>query len=188
MTATSAAATLGNSWNRRLSERSRCVPPRPMDQGMRLAPPSLSALDLPQRRVLVAVEDAVVALDLQRTLDDAGYCVIGPATAIGEIQRLIQRGNIDCAVLDLEVDRRSPLPIADLLAFADVPFVYLTTGIPGALPTRHRQRPVVDKPFTREALLAAVAKAMARPRQLANDNCWPAGKAVVPWERVYPPI
>ncbi|GEP58470.1 hypothetical protein RSO01_56360 [Reyranella soli] len=188
MTATSAAATLGNSWNRRLSESSQRVPPRPMEQGMRFAPPSLASLDLPQRKVLVAVEDAVVALDLQRLLHDAGYRVIGPATTVAEIQRMLQRGDIDCAVLDLDVDRRSPLPIADLLAFADVPFVYLTTGALGPLPARHRQRPIVEKPFTQDVLLAAVAKAMARPRQVANDNRWPAGKTVVLWERVYPPI
>src|ERR1044071_7763344 len=100
MTATSAAATLGNSWNRRLSESSQRVPSRSMGQAMRFAPPSLSALDLPQRKVLVAVEDAVLALNLQRLLHDAGYRVIGPATAVGDFQRMIERGNIDCAVLD----------------------------------------------------------------------------------------
>jgi hypothetical protein len=47
---------------------------------------------------------------------------------------------------------------------------------------------VVEKPFTRETLLAALEKAMARRRQVANDNRWPVGGSVVPWERVYPPI
>ena len=182
MTATSAASTLGDSWNRQLFE------PQPMGQGVRLSPPSLATLDLPRGKVLVVVDDAIVALDLQRLLHEAGYRVIGPATTVGEIQRMIQRGDIDCAILDLDVDRRAPLPIADLLAFADVPFVYLTTGVLGPVPARHRQRPVVEKPFTREALLAAVEKAMARPREVANDNRWPIGGSVVPWTRVYPPL
>jgi hypothetical protein len=68
-----------------------------------------------------------------------------------------------------------------------VPFVYLTTGAPGSVPARHRQRPVVEKPITREALLAAVEKAMASSREVA-DNRWPAGGSVVPWARVYPPL
>ena len=80
------------------------------------------------------------------------------------------------------------MPIADLLAFADVPFVYLTTGALGPVPSRHRKRPIVEKPFTREILLAALDKAMAKPHEVANDNRWPAGGTVVPWERVYPPI
>ena len=192
MTATSAASTLGESWNRRhpISNASfvpQPTAPRPMAEGLRFSPPSLATLDVPQGRVLVVVDDALVALDLQRLLHEAGYRVVGPATTVGEIQRMIQRGDIDCAILDLDVDRRAPLPIADLLAFAEVPFVYLTTGVLGPVPSRHRNRPVVEKPFTRETLLAAVAKAMARPREVANDNRWQGG-VVVPWTRVYPPI
>jgi DNA-binding NtrC family response regulator len=187
MTATSAASTLGDSWNR-LPSCKEPVDLQPMPVGVRLSPPALSTLDLPRGKVLVVVEDAIVALDLQRLLHDAGWRVVGPATMAAEVQRLIQRGDIACAILDLDIDRRSPLPIADLLAFADVPFVYLTTGGLGPVPSRHRQRPVVEKPFTREILIAAVEKATARPREVANDNRWPTGASVVPWTRVYPPL
>jgi AmiR/NasT family two-component response regulator len=159
-----------------------------MAQGMRSSPPSLATLDLPHGKVLVIVEDAVMALDLQRLLQEAGYRVVGPATSVTEVQRMVNRGDIDCAILDLDVDRRAPLPIADLLAFADVPFVYLTTGVLGAVPSRHRQRPVVEKPFTRTALLAALEKAMASRRQIANDNRTPPGALVAPSARIYPPI
>jgi len=188
MTATSAASTLGDSWNRRLADDSTSFAPQPMAQGLRFSPPSLATLDLPHGKVLVVVDDAITALDLQRLLREAGYRVIGPATTVAEIQRMIQRGDIDCAILDLDIDRRAPLPIADLLAFADVPFVYLSTGVLGPVPSRHRHRPLVEKPFTRETLLAAVEKAMARRREVANDNRWPAGATVVPWARVYPPL
>jgi DNA-binding NtrC family response regulator len=188
MTMPSAASTLGDTWNRRLTDHSESFEPQPMPVGLRFSPPSLATLDLPQGKVLVVVDDAIMALDLQRLLREAGYRVVGPATTVVKIQGMIQRGDIDCAILDLDVDRRAPLPIADLLAFADVPFVYLTTGVLGPVPARHRQRPVVEKPFARETLLAAVEKAMARRRQVANDNRWPASGSVVPWERVYPPI
>ena len=191
MTATSAASTLGDSWNR-LSQSNRrpaLVPaPAPMPEGTRFSPPSLATLDLPHGKVLVVVDDAIMALDLQRLLHEAGYRVVGPATTVAEIQRLIERGDIDCAILDLDIDRRAPLPIADLLAFADVPFVYLTTGVLGPVPPRHKHRPVVEKPFTRDSLLAAIEKALAKPREVANDNRWPASATVVPWARVYPPI
>ncbi|MBY0322122.1 MAG: response regulator [Reyranella sp.] len=156
--------------------------------GTRLSPPPLSALELPRGKVLVVVDDAIVALDLQRLLHDAGWRVVGPATTVAEVQRLIQRGDIACAILDLDIDRRAPLPIADLLAFADIPFVYLTTGVLGPVPSRHRRRPVVEKPFTGESLIGAVEKAMARPREVANDNRWPSNASVVPWARVYPPL
>lgn len=178
MTVTSAASTLGNSWNR-LSDCNE------LDVAQ---PPVPATMDLPQGKVLVVVDDAFIALDLQRLLREAGYLVIGPATNVAEVQRMIQRGDIDCAIVDLDVDRRAPLPIADLLAFADVPFVYLTTGVLGAVPTRHRTRPIVEKPFTTDMVIAALKRAMAKPREVANDNRWPAGGPVVPWTRVYPPL
>jgi CheY-like chemotaxis protein len=187
MTTLSAASTLGDSWNRQLLSTSESFAPQPMAQGLRFSPPSLATLDLPQGKVLMVVDDAVVALDLQRLLREAGYRVVGPVTTVSEVQRAIERGAIDCAIVDLDVDRRAPLPIADLLAFADVPFVYLSTGVLGPPPVWHRHRLLVEKPFTREAVLAALEKATARPREVANDNRWQGG-VVVPWTRVYPPI
>lgn len=185
--ATSAASTFGNSWNRRLSDNTECFAHQPLYQGMR-SPPSVATLELPQGKVLVVVENASIALNLQRLLHEAGWRVIGPATTVAEIQRTIRRGGIDCAILDLDIDRRAPLPIADLLAFADVPFVYLTNAAAGLVPSRHRRRPVVETPVTREALLAAVEKAIARERKVVDANRWPTAGMVVPWERVYPPI
>ena len=187
MTATSAASTLGDSWSRQLPVHNERFQPQPMAQGMRFSPPSLAALDLPQGKVLLVVDDALLARDLQRLLHEAGYRVVGPATTVAEVQRMIQRGDIDCAILDRDIDRRAPLPIADLLTFADVPFVYLTTGVLGELPPRHRHRPVVEKPFTREALFGAVEKVLAEPGGVANDSRW-LGGVVVPWARVYPPL
>lgn len=187
MTVTSAAPTLGESWNRRLPEHCERSAAQPMAQGRRSSPPSLATLDLPRGKVLLVVEDAATVLDLQRLLHKEGYRVVGPATAVVEIQRLLARGDIDCTILDREVDRRAPLPIADVLAFADVPFVYLTTDVSGPVPVWHRRTPVVWKPFNREGLLGAVEKAMAKSGGAANDNPW-LGGVVVPWTRVYPPL
>ena len=164
MTMPSPASTLGDTWNRRLTEHRKSFEPQSMPVGSRFSPPSLASLDRPQGKVLVVVDDAIMALDLQRLLHESGYRVVGPATAVAEIKDMIQCGDIDCAILDLDVDRRAPLPIADQLAFADVPFIYLTTGVLGPVPSRHKERPVVEKPFTREIVLAAIEKAVARRR------------------------
>lgn len=184
----SAASTIGDTWNGRLSDSTQCVAPQPSPENVRLSPPRLAPVDLTQGTVLVVIEDAILAFDLQRLLQEVGYRVVGPATTVAEIQRMIQRGDVDCAILDLDIDRRSPLPVADLLTFANVPFVYLTTGVFGPVPARHRCRPVVEKPFDRDALLAAVERAMARSREMTNHNQRAARAAVVPWERIYPPL
>mgnify|MGYP001028137327 CR=1 FL=1 len=187
MTATSAASTLGDSWNRLPARKQRPEPQAmPMPAGIKLSPPALAVRDLPQGKVLVAVDDALTALDLQRVLHDAGFRVVGPASTVTDIQRMIQRGDIDCAILDADVDRKAPLPVADLLAFADIPFVYLATAVLAPLPWRHRHRPVVGKPFSRDVLIAAVEKAMARSRE--PDRQLPANGSVLPFPRVFPPL
>ena len=187
MTATSAASTLGNSWNRQLPDNDERFTPEPMARGARVAP-SLATLDFPKGKVLLAVDDAVLALDLQRLLNDAGFRVVGPVATLAEIQRMVPRGNIDCAILDFEVDRRAPLPISDVLAFADIPFVYLVTQAARQVPVWHSLRPAIKKPVTKEALLSAIKKALAKRSQGANDAGWPVGGVVVPWARVYPPL
>jgi len=154
MTTTSAGSTLGDSWNRlspgndtlELQRLAPCAAFPPV-----WAPAVLATDDAPRGKVLVVEDEALVALDLQRVLCDAGFRTVGPATTLADIQRLIDRGAIDCAILDLDVDHRAPLPIADLLAFVDVPFAFLTAGSRRMVPPQHRHRPVVEKPFSRAA-------------------------------------
>ncbi|MGE0577604.1 MAG: hypothetical protein AB7F22_15535 [Reyranella sp.] len=153
MTLPSAASTLGNSWSWRLPQTIGRA-----DDVWPLA--GLASDDVPRGRILVVADEAVVALDLQRTLREAGYRVVGPATSLADVHRLIARGSIDCAVLDLAIDRRMPIPVADLLAFAEIPFVFLTDGDKSGLPLQHAHRPVVKRPYVEQDLLAAIDRAM----------------------------
>ena len=192
MTTLSTASTAGDSWTQRLPQspsdtRGLSLPPLPMGAHVppRQTASGVAADDLPRGKILVIKDEAIVALDLQRTLREAGYRVVGPAATMEDIQRLIDRGSIDCAVVDLDVDRRTPLPVADLLAFAEVPFVFLTTAARGAPPQRHARRPVVTKPFQSSELLRAIERAMnGQSARAANDN--PGDRAsYAAWPRVF---
>ena len=144
---------------------------------------------LPRGRILVVEHQPIVALDLQRTLREAGYRAIGPAVTLGEIQRLIEQGPIDCAVVDIDVNRRTPLPVADLLAFADVPFAFLTNRGAGEIPQRHADRPRVRKPYTKAELMAAVERAMRRRSgPAANDTAKPLVTPRPDWPRIFPQL
>lgn len=189
MTFASAASTIGDTWNRRFSRAEGALQVEPSPCGSAppaWAPAALAAAELPRGKVLVVADEARMVLELQQLLREAGFRVIGPAATLADIQRLIDRGPLDCAIVDLDTDRRFPLPASDLLALAEVPFVLLTPGPWRDIPQRHSHRPVVEKPVVRDELIAAVERAMGRRRLPANDNRWQSPALVTPSSRLYP--
>jgi CheY-like chemotaxis protein len=143
------------------------------------SPTGVAASDL-RGRILVAEPQAVVALDLQRILRAAGYRVVGPVATAARAEHLIEGDKIDCAILDLDLPRRSATAIADLLARSGIPIVFLSAGSLEALVDRHCRRPVVQKPYTGAELLSAVDLAMSFA---ADDGTWPTS-----WPRVLPQL
>ena len=78
------------------------------------------------RRVLVAEDEFVIALEIGDTLRRAGYEVVGPAATAGEAARLAAEGPLDAAVLDLGLRDGTAIAAADALAARGVPFVFLS--------------------------------------------------------------
>jgi CheY-like chemotaxis protein len=107
------------------------------------------------RRVLVAEDEFVIALEIEDTLRRAGYEVVGPAATAGEAARLAAAGPLDAAVLDLGLRDGTAIPAADVLAARGVPFVFLSGYGRESLPGHLRGRTVLDKPCTAERQAAA---------------------------------
>ena len=112
------------------------------------------------RRVLVAEDEALVALLLEDGLLEAGAEVVGPAGTVGEALRLIEGaasdGGLSAAVLDLNLGGAAAWPVADRLAELGVPFVLATGYGEGCDRDAHPRAPVLAKPFGPDALTAAV--------------------------------
>src|SRR3954471_12632362 len=77
-------------------------------------------------RVLLAEDDALVALYLMTTLQTAGYVVVGPVSAVAEALTIIDSEPPDAAVLDLRFAAGDTAPVAAALLAGDVPFMVLT--------------------------------------------------------------
>ena len=100
-------------------------------------PPQLAA-DGPRGRILIVEDQAVVALDLQRTLREAGYRVLGPATSLPAVEALLARGTVDAALVDADAGRLA-FVLADRIVDAGVPVLFLTARS-NPLPARHAAR------------------------------------------------
>lgn len=108
-------------------------------------------------RVLVVEDVAVLAWRVRDVLQHAGAEVVGPAPDVPRALALLAGGDVDAAVLDMNLNGESADPIADVLAARGVPFVFLTGYGSGTAEGRHAGRPTLGKPLKPQVLIRALA-------------------------------
>jgi len=107
-------------------------------------------------RVLVAEDDALVALDLMTTLQTASYVVVGPVSSVAETLTIVDSAPPDAALLDPRFAAGDTAPVAAALLAGDVPFVVLTDDEGLELEPALADAPRLLKPVEPEALLSLV--------------------------------
>jgi DNA-binding response OmpR family regulator len=111
--------------------------------------------------VLIVEDDTLIALDLQSLLENAGYSVIGPVGSVEAAMRLLKHAKPDFALLDINLGKTNSFPLADLLAADAVPIIFVTAHSRRVLHEEHANRPVVEKPFLPDTLLAVIRSTTA---------------------------
>jgi CheY-like chemotaxis protein len=109
-------------------------------------------------RTILLVEDSlIISLDAEDLLVRLGAeAVVTHATAQGALDYL-DHGHPDLAVLDINLGDRTSFPIADRLELG-VPFLFASGyGEQASLPVEHRNRPVIQKPYTLENMARGIA-------------------------------
>ena len=66
-------------------------------------------------RVLVAEDDVILALDMERSLRDAGAEIFGPAKTEADATALARTAPLTCAVLDVNLGCELVFPVAHVL-------------------------------------------------------------------------
>lgn len=99
-------------------------------------------------RILVVEDQALVALDLQGTLEERGATVAGPCLSLPDAMRVLRTGGrIDGAILDVDLDGDEVFDLADRLRARRVPFVFHTGHADiDRLHERYADVPVLLKP------------------------------------------
>jgi len=113
------------------------------------------------KRILVAEDEAIVAMLVEDELLEAGAEVVGPAGSVNEALQLIgaaaRKGGLSAAVLDIDLEGEAVKPVADTLAALGVPFLFATGCDEGHCDMDgHWAAPVLHKPFDPDELIAAV--------------------------------
>lgn len=117
------------------------------------------------RHILVVEDEAAIAVDIVKTLEDQGATIIGPASVVEDALRWIEDGRIDCALLDIKLGDDVVWPVADALDRQRVPFVFLTGYSTAAVAERY-DRLAIQKPYVAADVIDALAKACGRSSAL----------------------
>ena len=112
--------------------------------------------------VLVVEDEALIAMDLQSLLEEAGYRVLGPANSTAAAMALLAGHDPDVALLDVNLGRSDVFGVANELATRKTKLIFLTGHTAQKLPPAHRHRPLVAKPYLPHVLLQAVQLALSQ--------------------------
>ena len=113
-------------------------------------------------RVLVAEDDGFIAMEIEAALADYGAQIVGPISTRTAASSLISGDQVDVAVLDVALADGSVYPLVDLLDTAGVPVLFVTGYGAEEIPRRYRKIPCIEKPFSTDALVEAVAARAGR--------------------------
>ncbi len=123
-------------------------------------------MDVPCNRlpddVLVVEDDPIIALDFEDTILRFGVRAVRTAGSVAGALQLIEERAPDFALLDIGLVREKSFAVAERLEALGIPFAFVT-GYDGgaALTGAFAQKPRLPKPFTTEALRAALKNAVA---------------------------
>ncbi len=104
----------------------------------------------------------LISMLLEDMLDNLGYQSTGPANNIAQAERLIAAREFDIAILDMNLNGASSLPLARLLAANGIPFIFATGYGDAGLPNGFAGTTLLSKPFNQEALAVALSGVMAQ--------------------------
>jgi DNA-binding NtrC family response regulator len=105
------------------------------------------------QRILVAEDEGLIALELERILQDFGCEVVGPLASIEDVLENAERGKFDGALLDVNLRGRQIFEILPELQKLGLKLI-ITSGYDDVtlFPAAFRTMPRIAKPFDERQL------------------------------------
>jgi DNA-binding response OmpR family regulator len=113
-------------------------------------------------RVLIVEDEWLIAAEVERELNEAGFATVGPVPSIERALAAIERGSIDAAILDIRLQSEDSYPVANALTARRIPFLFMTGYSAEELSAPYCGHACLTKPFSSQGLIEAVAGMLAR--------------------------
>jgi len=111
-------------------------------------------------RVFILEDETALAIVLEDMVQDSGC---DPAMTVGNIpeaERIIDKLDCDCALIDINVGGEKSFGIARKLMERGTPFAFLT-GYDSSMVSEFESVPVLQKPYTQQQVQRVLAGLMA---------------------------
>jgi DNA-binding response OmpR family regulator len=108
-------------------------------------------------RILVVEDDALIALDCQQSLQDAGATQVEIAKSMREVSVQLSHTRFDIAVIDIFLGAETGIPIAELMVKVGAAFVFcsgatIEVELPGVL----KGAVMIQKPYSTSGLINVI--------------------------------
>lgn len=104
------------------------------------------------RRVLIVEDQYLIADDMRQAIESLGGAVIGPAPSIDAALEMLAAGEVDLALLDVNIAGDPVYRLADMLMAKGTPFIFATGYSRAATPSAYAAAPHLEKPVTAQAI------------------------------------
>ena len=113
------------------------------------------------KRVLVVEDELMIRMLLEDMLSELGYTVAAQAARIDEALDAAKNVAFDVAILDVNLNGETIVPVAEALDARGMPFVFATGYADAVLPEAFRNRPMLKKPFQADGLNRSLQMALS---------------------------
>ena len=116
-------------------------------------------------RILIVEDEPLIAFEVEQSLTDAGFAVVGVAARVEEALAMVEDGALDAAVLDANLHRVSAAPVAIALTARGLPFVITTGYTREQLPEGFEAGTLIEKPCLPDQIVEALNAALQARRK-----------------------
>jgi CheY-like chemotaxis protein len=112
--------------------------------------------------VLVVEDESMVSMLIQDILASHGCRIVETAARVKEALEKVGQASFNVAIVDINLNGESSIPIIEALVGACIPLVVATGYGSRGLPPQLGELPILQKPFTDDDLIKALVTALKK--------------------------